>query len=293
MGNQISGDSKREQFGPAPSSTMQASNEANQVSQGQEKSNAKKTVYLIRHAETEENVKLHGLEQTGRRLKQFKLPKGRELLDGCIFLLMCLQNKTDARLSSHGREQICQMREILKENSFLETNKISVIVHSPLQRARETCKGLFGAAADGSVGAEEGDRDSSLGEHIGKPDGSSLPNHVRHVAELDCLREITAWENSIEGKSKFRQRVQALENWLSCCSENNIAVVGHSEYFMYMLGLPKSEKFKNCDVWKVEMSVDAVQNRPGQCCRLGPVQGYATHEWSKLQLVHRLPCFLG
>ncbi|CAM9314916.1 unnamed protein product, partial [Heterosigma akashiwo] len=194
----------------------------------------KKTVYLIRHAETEENVKLHGLEQTGRRLKQFKLPKGRELLDGCIFLLMCLQNKTDARLSSHGREQICQMREILKENSFLETNKISVIVHSPLQRARETCKGLFGAAADGS------------------PDGSSLPNHVRHVAELDCLREITAWENSIEGKSKFRQRVQALENWLSCCSENNIAVVGHSEYFMYMLGLPKSEKFKNCDVWKVE-----------------------------------------
>ena len=52
------------------------------------------------------------------------------------------------------------------------------------------------------------------------------------------------------------RRIEAFESWLPKQSEETIAVVGHSQYFKAMLGLPY--KFGNCDVWRVTYDPNVV-----------------------------------
>ena len=48
----------------------------------------------------------------------------------------------------------------------------------------------------------------------------------------------------------FTRRIAEFEQWLGEQPEDVIAIVGHSQYFKSMLGLPA--KFGNCDVWEVK-----------------------------------------
>ena len=127
------------------------------------------------------------------------------------------------------------MRKILSEAGF--TEQLSLVAHSPLVRAKETCYGIL-------------DLSSSVGPS---------------VVELHCLCEVAPWEMLLPGRRPVRNRIKTLEEWIAIQSTDNIALIGHCEYFSVMLGL--NEKFQNCDVWKAS---------------------YQNGGWADLQLVYRL-----
>lgn len=115
--------------------------------------------------------------------------------------------------------QIDNMQKILLDVGF--TEQLSMVAHSPLIRAKETCFGILDLSS----------------------------NTAPSVVELHCLCEVTPWEMLMPGKRPVRKRIKILEEWITAQAAESIALIGHSEYFSVMLGL--DEKFQNCDVWKV------------------------------------------
>ena len=207
----------------------------------------KKTIYLIRHAESEENVKMHGLQEVGVSLYNRRLPSSNDVNNSMSFIYSGATGDTDSDLSPQGKEQIKELNQILDEDSQKNLrsliNDVDMIGHSPLIRARETCYGAFG---------------------LEKDDGPE------NVVELACLEEATPWETVVQGrKNTVYKRIDELKDWIEKQTEaSTICLVGHSEYFMIMLGISRAEKFWNCDVW-------CVQYQSGG-------------RWSGLELKHRL-----
>jgi len=98
-------------------------------------------------------------------------------------------------------------------------NGIGLVVHSPLHRARDTCYGML-----------------------------DLDGH--EPESLEALKELTPWESFLRGRRQLNKRILEFEEWILDQETDSIVVVGHSEYFLYMLGLSKENKFRNCDVWQ-------------------------------------------
>ena len=191
----------------------------------------KKTIYLIRHAESEENVKMHGLQEVGMSFMERRLPSSQDVTNSLQFIQSGVTGDTDSDLSPQGKEQIKELFQILSEDSEKNLrsviNDVDIIGHSPLIRARETCYGGFG---------------------LDKDDENEC------VLELACLEEATPWETVVQGrKNTVHRRIDELKVWIEQQTDATaIALVGHSEYFMIMLGISRAEKFWNCDVWEVQ-----------------------------------------
>ena len=94
----------------------------------------------------------------------------------------------------------------------------------------------------------------SIKEHVtGQQDYSYLGKQhpsADRVVELPVLSERTPLEWLPVNHDAFTKRISEFETWLGEQPEDVIAVVGHSQYFKSMLGLPK--KFKNVDVWSLQ-----------------------------------------
>ena len=221
-------------FFTSSTSVQLASTSARSASTENENDSPKKVIYLIRHAESEENVKMHGLQEVGMSLYERRIPSSKDLTNSLKFIGSAAKGDTDSDLSPHGKEQINELFQILdtdrKNNMNSLINDVDVIGHSPLIRARETCYGAFG---------------------LDKSDSTSN-NEI--VVELMCLEEATPWETAVQGrKNTVHKRIEELKDWIENQNDaTTIALVGHSEYFMIMLGISRAEKFWNCDVWKVE-----------------------------------------
>jgi len=207
----------------------------------------KKTIYLIRHAESEENVKMHGLQEVGTSLLERRLPTSENLTKSAQFIYSGATGDTDSDLSPQGKSQIKELFQLLQmdseKNMRSVINDVELIGHSPLIRAKETCYGAFGI---------------------------DINDQNENVVELNCLQEATAWETVVQGRSNtVHKRIEELKAWIESQTEaTTIALVGHSEYFMIMLGISRAEKFWNCDVWQVQYQ--------------------AGGRWSGLTLKHRL-----
>jgi phosphohistidine phosphatase SixA len=207
------------------------SSESQQPSVEFDDSAPKKTIYLIRHAESEENVKMHGLQEVGMSLYDRRLPSSQDLSKSLSFIASGAKGDTDSDLSPQGREQINELFQILdtdsQKNLHSLINDVDVIGHSPLIRAKDTCYGAFGL------------------------DKNDQPENV---VELMCLEEATPWETVVQGrKNTVHKRIEELKVWIDNQTDaTTIALVGHSEYFMIMLGISRAEKFWNCDVWRVQ-----------------------------------------
>lgn len=187
-------------------------------------SSGAKTVYLIRHAESEENRRIGSLKTSLRDIGSFKLPSKKDVY--AVGELLNVPAQIDSNVSEKGKDQIDFMRKQLDEEDFLVEKQIKLVVHSPLIRARETSEGMLGCASP-----------------------NQKPDSVDRVVELDLLKEMTPQEWMPIYRNNFKRRVSEFEKWLSEQPEDNIALVGHSEYFKAMLGL--DFKFGNCDVWQI------------------------------------------
>ena len=78
------------------------------------------------------------------------------------------------------------------------------------------------------------------------------------------------------------ERIERFKIWLAARDEENILIVGHSQYFKKMLGL--SSLMRNCDVWQCDFTSEAIVNSESTCGLTAPT---AIYEWSNLNLLHR------
>jgi broad specificity phosphatase PhoE len=185
----------------------------------------KKTVYLIRHAESEENRRLGSLKSVFSSLGRFSLPASKDV--GASFELLRVTSQVDSDLSPVGKLQIQSMGQQLGSADFVAKEGIELVVHSPLHRARQTSHGLLGCLA---------------------PDIKAAT--VSRVEEHGFLEEKYPSEWIPGNYASFTARIAEFETWLNEQTEEKVAVVGHSQYFKAMLGL--DFKFRNCDVWQVQ-----------------------------------------
>lgn len=203
-----------------------------------------KTVYLIRHAESEENRRIAALSRTFRTLGKFSFPKASDVSASAELLHVSAQ--VDSNVSEIGARQIAHMKEQLHQHKFLDSSGIQLVAHSPLLRARETSEGMLGCV--GAAAAPSSSPSTSEGETSGREERRA--ESVSRVLETDLLLEKTPAEWTPLYYSSFKKRITDFENWLGRQDEERVALVGHSQFFKAMLGV--DFKFGNCEVWKVD-----------------------------------------
>eukprot|EP00978_Attheya_sp_CCMP212_P014328 scaffold36408_cov53-Attheya_sp.AAC.1 len=198
-----------------------------------------KTVYLIRHAESNENRRLASLTRSLKQLGRLTLPKKEDVAASVELLDVMAQ--VDSDVSPIGQKQIEQLGRRLEEDNFVKEKGIGLVVHSPLKRARQTAAGMLSCVSSKPA------KGSSLEDHSHP---GQKAESVQRVVELPCLAEKTPREWLPMNQYAFVKRIAQFETWLGEQPEGVIAVVGHSQYFKKMLGL--SFKFGNCDVWELQ-----------------------------------------
>ena len=231
-----------------------------------ERSNPK-TVYLIRHAESLENVAYKGARRVQAAYVNRKLPEITDVADAFkLTFKMFRPSVVNAALSDFGRLQVSQLHENLEKDGFWQKQfqNACLVVHSPLMRAKQTAYGSL-------WGPEHMDDDA--------------PPEREMILELPFLKEVnpaeiikdvfTPWAK----QKTIDYRIQELEEWLASRPENTIVLVGHSVYFKRMLNLP--ETFDNCDVWKATFDTrqngetgDEKQNLPRAWVSLQRLYGF-------------------
>lgn len=183
-----------------------------------------KTVYLIRHAESEENRRIASFSRVTSSLGKFSLPSSKDIFSASGLINVPAQ--VDSDVSEVGEQQIEHVATKLQEEEFLAKNNVTLVAHSPLKRARQTAEGMLGCAAP----------------------ATKAPT-VLHVEETSLLTEKTPAEWLPYNSGSLADRIGAFEAWLGEQPHEAIAIVGHSQFFKAMLGL--SFKFGNCEVWEL------------------------------------------
>ena len=210
-----------------------------------------KTVYLIRHAESAENHRLACLSRSLKSISKLRIPSTADIT--ASMELIDVPAQIDSDVSPAGYKQIEQLAGQLAADNFVVTNKVTLIAHSPLKRARQTCQGMLGYVAEPTKDGNQENYDPRI--ETEKGNGEEKDINKPRVVELDFLKERTPTEWLPYGNGKLAERIDEFESWLNQQPEDVIAIVGHSQYFKFMLGL--SYKFGNCDVWKFEYVPDA------------------------------------
>mmetsp|Transcript_2904 Transcript_2904/g.6293 ORF Transcript_2904/g.6293 Transcript_2904/m.6293 type:complete len:269 (+) Transcript_2904:85-891(+) len=207
-----------------------------------------KTLYLIRHAESMENERLASLTRSLSTVSRFSLPSKSDLYRSVQLLNVPAQ--VDSEVSSIGWDQINQVGECLRADDFLSKKDVQLVAHSPLLRARQTSEGMLGCVTAPS---------SSSSSTSSSESTDTLSPPVKRVEELTCLLEKTPSEWIPGNFGGFADRMTEFKDWVCDQPENNIAIVGHSQFFKAMLEL--DYKFDNCDVWEVALDCAVVAGR--------------------------------
>ena len=197
-----------------------------------------KTIFLVRHAESDENRRLHSLKTAFKDLTRFALPKSKDIVASCE--LLRIDQQVDSNVSQFGKQQITYMANVLKEANFVTKQNVQLLVHSPLLRAKETCRDMFGCILSNT---------SDESSPLLPPQSKDKVHNISEVIELDLLAEMTPLEWIPGNAGSLHKRMRALETWLAQRPETTIVCVGHSQYFKALLQLPY--KFQNCDVIRV------------------------------------------
>jgi broad specificity phosphatase PhoE len=182
-----------------------------------ELNSTKKNIVLIRHAQTEENIKTIQIYEGLVRIRNFQLPTWRQF--SSLFTLSLFH--LDSKVSILGSRQIIDMHMILKDDKFWDRQKFDLIVCSPLTRAQDTCNGIL-----------------------------PIEREEMYVKIVDDLAEATPYEHVFD--ATLRIRIERFKKWLSEREEKNILIIGHSQYFKKMLEL--RTLMRNCDVWQADYS---------------------------------------
>jgi len=159
----------------------------------------KKTVYLIRHAESDENRRLHSFGKILQGCASLTPPTRSDVV--ASMELLNVQAQIDSDVSEIGRRQINQVGIKLENSNFVKEKGIQLVAHSPLIRARQTSEGMLRC-----VTPRPGVTDSTA-------EGAKASS-VSRVVELDILKEKTPIEWLPTHNDAYRQRIASFEEWL-------------------------------------------------------------------------------
>ena len=226
---------------------------------------SEKTIYLIRHAESLENVAYKGARSVQASYAARKVPDPKDVVDAIkLAFLMFRPEVMNAALSSLGEEQVRELHSSLQQDQFWNKLKQQasssadpnggrvLLAHSPLVRAKQTAYGAL------------------LGPQRMAPDEKADDVTDIDIEEIPSLREVNPKEiigDAIMPWKKEKtvdKRIAEFEEWLNTRPEDTLVVVGHSVYFKRMLNLP--ETFNNVDVWEARYgggNVDSVNDVMG------------------------------
>jgi hypothetical protein len=237
-------------------------------------------VYFIRHAQSEENVRLDELAQTLRAVRSYRIADVLQELPTALtnawqIIANLHASKAEEKLSAFGERQLQELKIMLKEAKFWHLNSTTateesedIVLCSPFYRARRTCEVLCPNVK------------SLVGNHF-----NDQRNDVRiqNVEYLDCLAENSMLDDLLTSSSST-QRVTSFERALSdrllrrtqtsLGGDMKVVVIGHCQFFRRLL---KSDfYFRNADVWSANLCVELDEPRPtGQCL------------WTDVKLEHR------
>ncbi|GMH73487.1 hypothetical protein TrLO_g10598 [Triparma laevis f. longispina] len=150
----------------------------------------------------------------------------------------------DCPLSPTGVLQTQNLKKWSTSTSFLPTltsSSPTLIVHSPLQRARQTCLAATGYVTPSSR--------MNLEDPTMNGVNPGLDNVRVEESELMIEKTPTEWLPGMGGR--LDQRLIDFKTWLNTVPEKQVVVVGHSQWFKKILGM--TFKFDNCDVWVVKV----------------------------------------
>eukprot|EP00931_Biecheleriopsis_adriatica_P068740 TRINITY_DN42650_c0_g1_i1.p1 TRINITY_DN42650_c0_g1~~TRINITY_DN42650_c0_g1_i1.p1 ORF type:complete len:262 (-),score=50.20 TRINITY_DN42650_c0_g1_i1:23-757(-) len=160
-----------------------------------------KIIYLVRHAESMENVRVRAFDRACRDLRQRHAPACQDV---CSALqLVCFD--VDAPLSSFGESQLEDVKAQLEQSDFFAEADLQLVVYSSRSRAVRTCNVLFG--------------------NLDRVPRKAMPEIIERTP-YEAL-----WSNE-----QFEQRVHFFKEWLSTSPEQRIAIVGHCQFFAKLLG---------------------------------------------------------
>lgn len=224
-------------------------------------------VFFIRHAQSEENVRLELLAQTWQHARAFRIKNVIENIPSLTAATWKVINTLHAsepeeRLSLLGERQLQEMSLLLKEKKFWRTPFTEateeavrdIVFCSPFYRARRTCEVLC------------------------------PPYLLRYVEYLDCLAESSLLDDLLSTSSS-EQRVRHFEHMLGTRVSNipqeafdegfNVVVVGHCQFFRKVL--KTDYYFRNGDVWSAQLVIAQDEARDGAL----------RYEWSDVILEQR------
>jgi broad specificity phosphatase PhoE len=167
-----------------------------------------KHLYLVRHSESVNNK---DKEMARAMLSTWQLPSTEQLKHATNLLKFDFNSP----LSAKGKLMLELQRRVLDESDFVRSKGIQLILHSELDRARDTCCGLFGRFKD------------------------EVPIKPHPLLYEKSFTEYVVADLSVRVAS-FKRELFALE-------EEHIVLVGHSGFFRKLLGTDKH--LKNCEVF--------------------------------------------
>ncbi|RYG91052.1 hypothetical protein EON65_59410, partial [archaeon] len=211
-------------------------------------------VIFIRHAETQENVRVNALFSILAGLMQFRLPSLEQLSQVAHLVFL---KEEDSDLSPRGAQQLLDMQRTLQITQFWKKNPFEACFYSPYIRAERTCMTLL------------------------SPSLHTLCN------ALDLLKEIPFYAHL---SSKLREKTHLLEQFLLSTpyTYKRVVLVGHCKFFHTLLHPPghsasPSELMWNCDIVRATMRVT-------RSSRVGDTQILDSQiSWSRPVLVLRSP----
>jgi bisphosphoglycerate-dependent phosphoglycerate mutase len=100
-----------------------------------------KKIILIRHAESQNNVAKNNVRSAWNSIKklEFSLPTKEQLLSTTSILKV----EMNSELSQDGKNMVINLHKKIIKTDFIVNNKVELIVHSNLIRAKNTCNGIF------------------------------------------------------------------------------------------------------------------------------------------------------
>eukprot|EP01039_Chlorochromonas_danica_P001180 gene1177-1289_t len=185
-------------------------------------------VIFIRHAETQENVKVSAAAEVLLDLSRFSLPSWHHLSQS-LSLLFLHENSS---LTPRGQEQLERMSQAMRESGFWSKHDFQLCLYSPYERTKATALALL------------------------PPDKLSLSRESSLLKEISPLQHLYS--------SQLAGRIRELEDYLvelsaSDDSLREIVLVGHCKYFQELLNM---DSFMwNCDVWKANFIISANTGR--------------------------------
>jgi len=179
----------------------------------------------------------------------------------------------DAELSQRGREQVEALKEKVKQIHP------QLVVVSPLTRALQTAVGAFGNSVPVVVhplASERLDNACDIGLPRSELEKVWINNNLDFSLMDNTDKEI--WWFNPKGADQFNykevfissrwkesydyvlERIKQLEIWIRQREESEIAIVGHSTFFM--LWLRAKAKLANCEIHTMELTSQLSDNNP-------------------------------